>query len=164
MAEKTTTTPGEPVYVERPVFANAFNVALQAGGVGVVVAAIDNAVSSHNRGGWGVLTRSGNTIGFLAAMGATFALTDSWVANIRRKDDHLNGVAAGCAAGFLAGIRARSLPMAVSSCAILGASVGVYDYTSQAANSASETKEERRKRFFKQPPPSLEAAPTDAAA
>jgi hypothetical protein len=41
-------------------------------------------------------------------MGGTFALTDSWVANVRRKDDHLNGVAAGCAAGFLAGIRGMS--------------------------------------------------------
>lgn len=41
----------------------------------------------------------------LAAMGATFALTESVVANTREKDDHLNGVAGGCAAGFLAGIR-----------------------------------------------------------
>ena len=38
-------------------------------------------------------------------MGATFALTESVVANTREKDDALNGVAGGCAAGFLAGIR-----------------------------------------------------------
>lgn len=43
----------------------------------------------------------------LAAMGATFALTESVVANHRQKDDALNGVAGGCAAGFLAGIRCR---------------------------------------------------------
>lgn len=42
---------------------------------------------------------------YLAAMGATFALTESVVANTREKDDALNGVAGGCAAGFLAGIR-----------------------------------------------------------
>jgi hypothetical protein len=68
MAEKSQHPPAnEPVYVERPVFGNAFHVALQGGGVGLVVAAIDNAISTHSRGGWGVLTRSGNTIGFLGA-------------------------------------------------------------------------------------------------
>jgi Tim17/Tim22/Tim23/Pmp24 family len=40
-----------------------------------------------------------------AAMGATFALTETVVANQRQKNDPLNGVAGGCAAGFLAGIR-----------------------------------------------------------
>lgn len=40
-----------------------------------------------------------------AAMGATFAATESIVANQRETQDALNGVAGGCAAGFLAGIR-----------------------------------------------------------
>ena len=44
-------------------------------------------------------------MGFSAAMGATFALTESVVANQRQVDDPLNGAAGGCAAGFLAGIR-----------------------------------------------------------
>ena len=43
----------------------------------------------------------------IAAMGFTFALTESVVANQRAKDDALNGVAGGCAAGFLAGIRGK---------------------------------------------------------
>jgi len=38
-------------------------------------------------------------------MGATFAATESIVANQREKQDALNGVAGGCAAGFLAGLR-----------------------------------------------------------
>jgi hypothetical protein len=42
---------------------------------------------------------------FTAAMGATFAATESIVANQRETQDALNGVAGGCAAGFLAGIR-----------------------------------------------------------
>lgn len=47
----------------------------------------------------------------VAAMGATFALTESVVANQRQVDDPLNGAAGGCAAGFLAGIRgAFALP------------------------------------------------------
>lgn len=41
-------------------------------------------------------------------MGATFALTESIVANTREKDDALNGAAGACAAGFLAGIRSKS--------------------------------------------------------
>ena len=41
-------------------------------------------------------------------MGAAFAFTESVVANNRQKDDALNGVAGGCAAGFLAGIRGAS--------------------------------------------------------
>ena len=45
------------------------------------------------------------------AMGAVFALTESVVANTREKDDALNGVAGGCAAGFLAGIRGASVPV-----------------------------------------------------
>lgn len=43
-------------------------------------------------------------------MGATFAFTDSAVSNIRQKDDALNGVAGGCAAGFLAGMRGTYPP------------------------------------------------------
>ena len=38
-------------------------------------------------------------------MGATFAYTETIVANSRQTNDPLNGAAGGCAAGFLAGIR-----------------------------------------------------------
>lgn len=41
-------------------------------------------------------------------MGASFAFTESFVANTRQRNDALNGVAGGCAAGFLAGIRGMS--------------------------------------------------------
>ena len=54
------------------------------------------------------ITFDSNTFYYLAAMGAAFAFTESFVANERRKDDALNGAAGGCAAGFLAGIRCRS--------------------------------------------------------
>ena len=118
-----------------------------------------------------------------AAMGATFALTDSVVANMREKDDALNGVAGGCAAGFLAGIRgastaiwlgitqflslpyslARSIPMAVASCAVLGAAVGTFDYGGKAIAGSviPETQEEKRRRFFKHPQPSPFQPPSE---
>lgn len=38
-------------------------------------------------------------------MGATFAATESIVANTRHKNDPINGAVGGCAAGFLAGLR-----------------------------------------------------------
>jgi hypothetical protein len=106
-------------------------------------------------------------------MGATFAATESIFANQRETQDALNGVAGGCAAGFLAGIRgtrycifwllcvlifsaARSLPIAVASCAVIGAAVGTFDTAGQSLRGDQESLsyEEKRRRFFKQTPSS----------
>ena len=109
-------------YEPKPTFKQTFRVSLQAGTVGLVLSTIQNALGKHTHGAMGVLTRTGGTIGFfgnttflfiynsnifyhLAAMGATFAFTEAFVANERQKNDALNGAAAGCAAGFLTGIR-----------------------------------------------------------
>lgn len=125
-------------------------VGLQAAGVGALVSAVQNALSSHNHGAFGIFTRTGGTIGFFGAMGATFALTESVVANTREKDDALNGAAGGCAAGFLAGIRARSLPVAVIGCTVLGAAMGTFDYGGKnIAGAGSLSQEEKRNSFFK---------------
>lgn len=150
-------TPQHPIieYDPKPSLRYAAAVGLQGAGVGAVVSAVQNALGTHNKGAAGFFTRTGGTIGVFAAMGATFALTESVVANQRQKDDALNGVAGGCAAGFLAGIRARSIPAAIASCAVLGAAVGTLDYGGKdITGSTEETKEERRKRFFKHPQPS----------
>lgn len=40
-------------------------------------------------------------------MAGTFAFVDAVTANTRQTDDALNGVAGGCAAGFLAGVRGK---------------------------------------------------------
>jgi len=125
-------------------------VGIQAAGVGALVSAVQNALSSHNYGAFGIFTRTGGTIGFFGAMGATFALTESVVANTREKDDALNGAAGGCAAGFLAGIRARSLPVAVIGCTVLGAAVGTFDYGGKnITGGGSLSQEEKRNNFFK---------------
>lgn len=44
-------------------------------------------------------------------MGATFAFTESMVANQRHTDDAVNGAAGACAAGFLAGVRGAFHPI-----------------------------------------------------
>ncbi|KAG5642448.1 hypothetical protein DXG03_002758 [Asterophora parasitica] len=148
-----------PAYDPKPSLQYASTVGLQAGAVGAFVSAIQNALGNHSHGALGFVTRTGGTIGFFAAMGATFALTESVVANQRRKDDAANGAAGACAAGFLAGIRARSIPMAIGSCVVLGAAMGTFDYSGHLTGEKGETQEDRRKRFFKQPPkPLVEAA------
>ncbi|TCD69919.1 hypothetical protein EIP91_005743 [Steccherinum ochraceum] len=154
--ESSTAKPTLSTYQPRPTIYSASIVGAQAAAVGAFVSTVQNALGKHTRGAAGFFTRTGGTIGFFAAMGFTFAFTDSVVANTREKDDALNGVAGGCAAGFLAGIRARSLPMAVASCAVLGAAVGTFDYGGKTISGSAtpESKEERRRRFFKHPPPS----------
>jgi hypothetical protein len=112
-------------YEEKPALKNATAAGLQAAAIGAFVSAIQNALDTHSRGGLGFLTRTGSTIGIfgtllefagptaplmklchiIAAMGAAFAFTEGTVANARHTDDAINGVAGGCAAGFLAGIR-----------------------------------------------------------
>ena len=196
-------------YVPKATVKYATFAGLQGGAFGTLVATIQTALGKHNKGATGVFTRYSGTIGFfgecpsssntrscekvfmerldifvwvcgIAAMGFTFAATEAIVANTREKDDPLNGVAGGCAAGFLAGLRGtfdhlvhhtviqrinikfvwtvRSIPVAFASCAFLGTAVGVYDRTGRIAGEkrdreSPESWEERRKRFFKQKPP-----------
>lgn len=45
---------------------------------------------------------------------------------------------------------ARSIPMAVGSCAVMGAAMGAFDYAGSLQGDGSVSKEERRKRFFKE--------------
>lgn len=115
----------EDAFESKPALRNAATIGFQAGIVGAFVSAVQNALGSHSRGAAGFLTRSGGTIGtfgkrkkstcnmrvsrlssiFTAAMGAAFAFTEAAIANQRETNDALNGIAGGCAAGFLAGLR-----------------------------------------------------------
>lgn len=118
-------------YETKEVFPYASRVGLQAAGVGIFASTVQNALSSHSRGAMGFVTRTGGTIGFfgaqnmldlvyrpdnpcslirsvltlLAAMGFTFAFMETCVANLRQKNDPINGATGACAAGFLAGVR-----------------------------------------------------------
>jgi len=150
----TTPRPEEIQYEHKSGFGYATRVGVQAGGVGVLMASLQRIIGPplmpHDSGFWSV---AGRNLGFFAAMGVTFAFTETVVANQRQKNDPLNGMAGGCAAGFLAGIRARSLPMAVGGCAAVGAAVGAFDYSGQLAGQTAspEKREEKRRQFFKQP-------------
>ncbi|WWD21499.1 hypothetical protein CI109_105985 [Kwoniella shandongensis] len=153
----------EHLFHPHPAVNIATRVTLQSAGVGLLVSAVQNALESHNAGALGIFTRTGGTIGFFAAMGFSFSFTQAITANIRETDDALNGAAGGCAAGFLAGVRARSFPIAVGACAGMGTLIGTF---SAAGNSLTGTnrkllprpeREELRQAFFKQPKHTEEA-------
>jgi hypothetical protein len=63
----------------------------------------------------------------LAAMAGVFAATDSAVANVRETKDAWNSVAAGCAAGVVAGGFQRSAQTMVFGCVGMGAMMGAFD-------------------------------------
>ncbi|KAF8736532.1 hypothetical protein AX14_014368 [Amanita brunnescens Koide BX004] len=138
-------------YEPKPTLSYAAKVGLQAGAIGAFVSTLQNALGTHSHGAAGIVTRTGGTIGFFAAMGATFALAESTVANYRQKSDPINGAAGACAAGFLAGVRGRSIPMALGGCVILGAAMGTFDLAGQLSPEKNVSREEKRKAFFKQP-------------
>ena len=88
-------------------------------------------------------------------------------------DDAMNGVAGGCAAGFIAGVRgmfrwcflasstltisARSIPIAFASCAAMGTLIGTFDAAgakltgTERQTLSRPEREERRLAFFKAP-------------
>jgi len=150
--------------VEKPPFhphstlGVASRVTLQSGAVGLLVSSVQNALQKHDKGAMGVFTRTGGTILLFTAAGFSYSFTKAAVANLRETDDALNGVAGGCAAGFIAGLRARSLPMAIATCAFLGGTIGTFEAggdSLQGFNTGSlsaEEQEERRLHFFKKEP------------
>ncbi|OCF32601.1 hypothetical protein I317_00370 [Kwoniella heveanensis CBS 569] len=135
----------------------ATRVTVQSAGVGLLVSAVQNALDKHSAGAMGVVTRTGGTIGFFAAMGFSFSFVQAFTANIRETDDALNGAAGGCAAGFLAGVRAKSLPMAVGACAGMGTLIGTFNAAGNALTGTNKKllprpeREELRQAFFKRP-------------
>ncbi|KAL4069660.1 hypothetical protein V8B97DRAFT_1968542 [Scleroderma yunnanense] len=158
MADASSSSP-VPSYQSKSPIRDATTVAYQAAAAGALVSVLQNALSSHKAGAFGVLTRTGGTIGTFAAMGAAFAFTEATVANQRQKDDAINGAIGGCAAGFLAGIRTRSLPMALASSAVVGIAMGTFDYAGQLVGEHKEVKEEKQKKFFKTVPLPLQPIP-----
>ncbi|KAI9471174.1 hypothetical protein LPJ78_004223 [Coemansia sp. RSA 989] len=101
---------------------------LGGAGAGLFVSAFQTAYSPRQGGkAMDMFKKFGGTITFMAAMGGIFAGVDAAVSEARQKDDYVNSAVAGCAAGLVAGIRKRSIPAALGSCAFFGTAMGVYD-------------------------------------
>ncbi|KAF5385491.1 hypothetical protein D9757_005333 [Collybiopsis confluens] len=144
-------------YEPKSALQNASRLGLQAGALGLVYSTLQNALGHHSSGAAGVLTRTGGTITFFAAMGAVFAFTEATVANQRQKSDAYNGAAGACAAGFLSGIRARSLPLALGGCAFLGTTIGIFGQAGAFTGTDKVLSDEQRSKFFKK---SLDLSPS----
>lgn len=78
-------------YTPKDVTPTTFRVGLQSGFVGLIVSSIQNSLARHDQGAMGIFTRTGGTIALFAAMGTAFTATDAVAANMREKDDALNG-------------------------------------------------------------------------
>ncbi|KAI9502590.1 hypothetical protein GGI25_003738 [Coemansia spiralis] len=103
---------------------------LAGAGVGLFVSAFQTAYAPRKGGSaLDVVKKYSGTIGFMAAMGGIFAGVDAAVAQVRGKDDYVNNAVAGCAAGFIAGIRQRSIPAALGGCAFFATVMGTYEAT-----------------------------------
>ncbi|TIA72125.1 hypothetical protein E3P92_02012 [Wallemia ichthyophaga] len=100
--------------------------AIGGSGVGFLVSTVRNALETHNKGAMGVFTRTGSTISYFAAVGATFAFTETAVSNVRGDQDAISSAAGGCAAGSLIGARSKSIPAAAGGCLLFGALMGAF--------------------------------------
>ncbi|CAO1624418.1 unnamed protein product [Sympodiomycopsis kandeliae] len=165
-------------YIEKPTIRNGMTGIAVGAGSGVFIAAIQNALTKHEGGAMGMFTRHGSTISLLASTAGIFGFSEAAVSNIRGKEDALNGAAGGCAAGLVIGASVRSIPTMVGSCAGLATLIGTFDaaggslmgdfatsnpiseglaslggHGNEAAGTSGwrEAREERRRRFFKQP-------------
>ncbi|KAJ7783725.1 hypothetical protein DFH07DRAFT_726834 [Mycena maculata] len=134
-ASREVETPDSESYHEKPALDNALRLGSQSAIAGLLFAGLRNALAGKSAGFVG-------PIGLFTAVGATFAMTESVVANQRQTNDAINGASGACASGFLLGLRTGSLPMAVGTCALMGGMMGLYDYTTGG-------KPEPQKRFFK---------------
>ncbi|OZJ07017.1 hypothetical protein BZG36_00010 [Bifiguratus adelaidae] len=125
-----------------------------SGAAGVFISAIQNALDTHREGARGVITRTGGTIGYFAAIGGIFAATECATRNIRGKEDMWNSAAGGCAAGIVAGIRAHSFSVMCGACAAIGGTMAAFEYgggniKGLMANMTAEEKRKWRESFFK---------------
>ncbi|KAJ6519763.1 hypothetical protein C8R45DRAFT_952638 [Mycena sanguinolenta] len=127
-------------YQSKSSIQNTFLLGGQSAIAGAVAAGLRNALSGRNAGFLA-------PVGLFAAVGASFAMTESMVANHREADDPISAASGACAAGFLLGISTRSLPMALGTCSVMSGVMGMYKYTNgmgtRNPNPAAEQK------FFK---------------
>ncbi|KAH8835238.1 hypothetical protein DL96DRAFT_1573418 [Flagelloscypha sp. PMI_526] len=86
-------------------------------GAGFLVASIQNALTKHNAGAAGVLTRFGSTFALFAVSGTAYGFVEAYAGNYR------------VVVGALAGIRFRSIPSALGLGLGLGATMALFEYS-----------------------------------
>ncbi|KAL8713863.1 MAG: hypothetical protein Q9220_002008 [cf. Caloplaca sp. 1 TL-2023] len=99
------------------------------GGAGLFLSAAQNSLSRQTTSGWGVITRTGGTIGIFAAVGGVYEFTRIAAANLREKDDSWNPAIGGFFGGGVMGLRYRSFPAVLGFGALLAIVEGTFNYT-----------------------------------
>ncbi|KAL1978756.1 hypothetical protein VTN31DRAFT_1615 [Thermomyces dupontii] len=121
--------PEENVYQPKDAIASTMKITALTGGVGLLASAVQNTLTRQNVGPWGVLTRTGGTIGIFAAMGGTYEFVKTASANLRETNDHWNTALGGFFSGAVLGLRARTFPALFGYGAALAATLAAFDYT-----------------------------------
>ncbi|KAH0605803.1 uncharacterized protein H6S33_004260 [Morchella sextelata] len=99
------------------------------GGAGLFMSAIQNTLTKQNVGAWGVITKTGGTVGIAAAMGGSYMFFRNAAANLRETDDYLNSALGGLVAGSIMGTKFRTMPAVIGYGAGLALILGAFDYT-----------------------------------
>ena len=115
----------DAVYKPKDAISASIRSTMILGGAGLFVSGVQNSLTRQNVTGWGVLTRTGGTIGTFgkfgiggllwyhhsdpcsAAMGGTFEFARIAAANLREKEDSWNPAIGGFFAGGIAGFRCQ---------------------------------------------------------
>ncbi|EGF99473.1 uncharacterized protein MELLADRAFT_112678 [Melampsora larici-populina 98AG31] len=95
---------------------------------GSIVSAIHHGVISPVEGYKGYFANVTKFTAMAAAVGFTYGGVSETVAGLRDENDPWNAAAGGCAAGFILGVRAGHLPMALGNCALWGTAAGGFNY------------------------------------
>lgn len=116
-------------FVRRDAVGLATKGTLILGGAGLFMSAIQNTLTKQNVGMFGVITRTGGTVGIfgkwvgpfclggkaygkvmIAAMGGSYMFFSNAAANLREKDDHYNAMVGGLVAGAIMGTKCMPFP------------------------------------------------------
>ncbi|KAI9367496.1 hypothetical protein BJX61DRAFT_547435 [Aspergillus egyptiacus] len=115
-------------YHPQDAIGRAFKTTGLTGSVGLFASAVQNTLARQNIGPWGVVTRTGGTIGIFAAMGGTYEFVKTASANLREKEDTWNVALGGFFSGAILGLRARTFPALLGYGAALAGAMGSFDY------------------------------------
>ncbi|KAL8915498.1 MAG: hypothetical protein Q9171_000063 [Xanthocarpia ochracea] len=120
---------GNHVYQPKDAISASVRSTMIVGGAGLFLSAVQNTLTRQNVTGWGVLTRTGGTIGMFAAIGGGYEFARVAAANLREKDDAWNPAIGGFVGGSIVGLRYRSFPAVLGFGALLAIIQGTFDYT-----------------------------------
>ncbi|RMZ91870.1 hypothetical protein DV736_g912, partial [Chaetothyriales sp. CBS 134916] len=118
-----------PIYTPKDAIALALRSGAVTGSGGLLISAVQNTLQRQNVGALGVVSRFGGTTAMFAVVGVAYGFTSAAASNLRQKDDFWDQVYGGATAGFLLGLRNRSMASALGTSLMFGSVMGVVAYT-----------------------------------